>query len=308
MKRNNVFTLVSFTLLLSGTLFYTFKYLGQYQDVKDYCTAAITSAALYTKEFPIVLAIIAISLLTLVFIARSIKNQSSLKKLPELTHSTKLTKIIATHKIPDVKVVDSSSLSAACVGLLRPTIYVSKDLTDNLNKHELTAVLLHEKHHITRKHYLLHYALTFLEPLEIVFPYASDLLTWNHLRMEKAADYAVARKMGNPKHILRAFKKSLQTKNSYALPFSEFETLEARILSLQGKRQNLTPLYTKITISCLCFLSFIFLLTIPTFAEEIRIDKEEAQSCQENSCATLCAPKEKVLYNKDLPYSPAAKN
>lgn len=303
MKKDNILSLVTFTSLISGTLFYIYRYLGENQAIRTYCTTAITNTAIYTKEFPLTIAAIALTLLVIIFIARSIKNQSSLKKLPELKHSQKLARIISTHKIPSVKVVDSITLSAACVGFVKPNIYVSKGLTEILNKDELTAVLLHEKHHIKKRHHLLHFTLTFLEPLKIVFPFASDLIKWNHLRMEKAADYAVVHKMGDSKHILSAFKKSLKTQNSYTLPFSEFETIETRILSIQGKKQNLTPFYTKIAVSCLCFFSFIFLLTIPTFAEEIRIDKEVTQACHKNSCSTLCTPEEKVLYNKNIPYS-----
>jgi Zn-dependent protease with chaperone function len=80
--------------------------------------------------------------------------------------------------------------SAFCYGLVRPRIAVTAGLVDRLDDEELTAVLIHERHHLRRRDPLRYLVFHALGVAVCMIPLASAVRRRLEVRSELAADRA----------------------------------------------------------------------------------------------------------------------
>jgi hypothetical protein len=119
---------------------------------------------------------------------------------------------------------------AFCAGALRPEIFVSESLTDELNDQELDAVLLHEHHHLREREPLARAAWEAAALVLFFFPLAR---WWSRHRIEIAelrADEAAVRKVG-PRPVAAALR-TLGTAMPSGAPFAG--VAELRVAQLLG--------------------------------------------------------------------------
>jgi Zn-dependent protease with chaperone function len=127
--------------------------------------------------------------------------------------------------------------TAFCAGLLRPRLTLTAGLVDRLNDAELTAVLLHERHHLRCRdplRYLLLHVLTaglFMVPLALV------LQRWVETRMELAADRAALERL--PRGALAgALAAVLAVPTAMPAGMAALSATEARIAHLAGTPEH----------------------------------------------------------------------
>jgi Zn-dependent protease with chaperone function len=119
---------------------------------------------------------------------------------------------------------------AFCAGALRPEIFVSECLADELDDQELDAVLLHEHHHLREREPLARAAWEAAAQVLFFFPLAR---WWSRQRIEVAelrADEAAVRKVG-PRPVATALR-TLGTARPSGAPFAG--VAELRVAQLLG--------------------------------------------------------------------------
>jgi Zn-dependent protease with chaperone function len=131
------------------------------------------------------------------------------------------------------------SPAAFCSGLLRPRITLTAGLVDRLNDAELTAVLLHEHHHLRRRDPLRFLVLHALSAGLFMLPLASVLQRWAETRMELGADRAALSVM--PRGALAgALAAVLAFPAVIPAGMAALSATEARIAHLAGKPERAT--------------------------------------------------------------------
>jgi len=124
--------------------------------------------------------------------------------------------------------------AAFCYGFLRPRIAITAALANRLGAEELTAVLLHERHHLQRRDPLRYLALSALTAGAFLVPLAPFLRRWAEARIELAADRAALTLV--PREVLaRALAATLLTATGLSAGMAGLSATEARIAHLAGR-------------------------------------------------------------------------
>ncbi len=89
-----------------------------------------------------------------------------------------------------VRVVDLPHPTALCYGLLRPQICLSSALVRGMSPAQLRAILLHERHHLLRRHPLKSLVLKTLADTLFFLPLVGELCDYLQARMELESDRA----------------------------------------------------------------------------------------------------------------------
>ena len=132
-----------------------------------------------------------------------------------------------------------SAPAALCSGLLRPRIMLTAGLVDRLDDAELTAVLLHERHHLRRRDPVRSLLLHALSAGLFMVPLASVLQRWAETRMELEADRAALAVM--PRGALAgALATVLTFPTVMPAGMAALSATEARIAHLAGKPERTT--------------------------------------------------------------------
>lgn len=180
-------------------------------------------------------------------------------------------------------VFQDSRLMAFCLGIVTAHIYISTQLLKKMSRSEIEAIILHEKQHLVGKDNLLLLVLNFIKTAFFFFPVIGDFVHSVEVQKEISADQTVIKITGNKINIMTALKKCIETKPNYiyAHAFSEALTIEPRILSLVGKKNNLLSFQLS---SVLITFSVLLLLA------NITLSRIEVHS-QTGSSATVCLDK-----------------
>lgn len=127
--------------------------------------------------------------------------------------------------------------AAWCSGLIRPRMTITAGLVDRLDDVELTAVLLHERHHLRQRDPLRYLVLHALSAGLFMLPLASVLQRWAETRMELAADRAALAAI--PRGALAgALAAVLAFPAAMSAGMAALSATEARIAHLAGNPQR----------------------------------------------------------------------
>ena len=123
--------------------------------------------------------------------------------------------------------------AALCFGFLKPRIAITSGLVDRLDDEELTAVLLHERHHLRRRDPLRYLALHTLATALFMAPLAAAARDWAETRIELAADRAALQVV--PRGALAgALVSALDARSVLTAAIASLSATEARIVQLTG--------------------------------------------------------------------------
>jgi Zn-dependent protease with chaperone function len=118
-------------------------------------------------------------------------------RLPRADHlPARLRTSVARTGVERVQCISSSLPIAFCAGARRPRIIVSEGLAEQLDDHELEAVLLHERQHLREREPVVRAACEAAAQVLVFFPLAR---WWSHRRIERAelrADEAALCRVG----------------------------------------------------------------------------------------------------------------
>jgi Zn-dependent protease with chaperone function len=145
--------------------------------------------------------------------------------------------------------------AALCYGLLTPRIAITDGLLQRLKDDELRAVLLHERHHLTRRDPLRYLALQALAAGLFMVPLAAILQRWAETRIELAADRAALAVV--PRGALAgALMAALSAPSALPAGLAPLSATEARIAHLSGRsaRPSVPYLATLVTMALLAGL------------------------------------------------------
>lgn len=162
-----------------------------------------------------------------------------------------------------VKVIQDEKPLAFCLGFFQPNIYFSTGLIKLMNRHELEAIILHEKYHILKKDNILLVAVAFIKQFMLFFPVVSDLFESLIKTREVQADRYGTILLGRKQPMVSAFKKLLRFdfNNSYLLNYSSsfinHQHFEDRIHALFNKKPVVISF--KLRNIIISILSFIIL-------------------------------------------------
>lgn len=137
---------------------------------------------------------------------------------------------IARTGVDRVRCIAGAAPIAFCAGALRPEIFVSENLADELDDRELDAVLLHEHHHLREREPFVRAAYEAAAQVLFFFPLAR---WWSRRRIEEAelrADQAAVRRVGT--RPVAAALRALGTALPSGAPFSG--VAELRVAQLLG--------------------------------------------------------------------------
>jgi Zn-dependent protease with chaperone function len=158
--------------------------------------------------------------------------------------------------------IESDERFAFTLGVRRPTIYISRAATQQLDDGELKAVLLHEKHHVQHGDAL---AVRRLRALRAMLGYLPGVrwLTEAFLRSrEYAADDSVVAATGGHLALLRAFLKLQPTASPdrYAVGYMDFAV--GRVNRLKGVADR-DDVQSEISGARALLVSFAVLVLLP---------------------------------------------
>lgn len=145
--------------------------------------------------------------------------------------------------------------AALCYGLLSPHIAITDGLLQRLGDEELRAVLLHERHHLTRRDPLRYLALQALAAGLFMVPLTAILQRWAETRIELAADRAALAVV--PRGALAgALLAALNAPSALPAGLASLSATEARIAHLSGRsaRPPVPYLATLVTMALLASL------------------------------------------------------
>ncbi|MCL4353948.1 M56 family metallopeptidase [Patescibacteria group bacterium] len=182
-----------------------------------------------------------------------------------------------------IVVFNEVKLMAFSLGVFNPKIYLSTQLVKDMTRSEMEAIVLHEKQHIVGKDNLLLLLLSLLKTALFFLPVVSDFANNVEIQKEISADQIVAKETGEKTNIISALRKIIESKPSYvyANAFSESFSIEPRIRSLVGKKNQWFPLKFSSVVISLCVMLFLANITLS------RIEIHP----QLNSSAMLCLDK-----------------
>lgn len=198
------------------------------------------------------------------------RQMSYIRKLPQISQPKKLKTILKKYSITTpIHIFEDTSPYAFCYGLYRPSIYLSSSLLQLMSSAELTAVLLHEEHHIQQNDTRIITILRTISLLLFPFPFFWEITHAYSTQQEIRADHAIFAKTASYTALKSALCKLLanpQTKPLpiFALSFTGYQVYAARIQAIQGSQVTITiskkTLY--FSLASLAALSCILLLPV----------------------------------------------
>ncbi|MEO6508678.1 MAG: M56 family metallopeptidase [Patescibacteria group bacterium] len=217
----------------------------------------------------------------------------------KLKFSTEIIKDVSflamKHNLKDrIKVFETTKPYAFCLGIKRPNIYLSTGLTQIMNKHELEAIILHEKYHIESNDNISLLILSLAKQFLIMFPIFSDILNNFMLKKELEADQAVISHLKSKKELISAFVKLFKTETA-SLPiasfFTEPSTIERRVKVLVNKSSRLESFRLRnVWISFVSVMILLTVLLLPLQKTEVHAkNTDEVMIClRRESCDKIC--------------------
>ncbi len=138
-----------------------------------------------------------------------------------------------------IKVFKSDKALAFTFGFLKPKIYLSTTLINDLSKEELDVVLAHENHHLKKRHHLWSLLLSFIKNSLFFLPIVHWIYDRYRANIEFECDKEAARVAGNSfvvaNTILKLGFSSLNLRSAAAASISAGD-IEGRIKKLVGER------------------------------------------------------------------------
>lgn len=185
--------------------------------------------------------------------------------------------------------IQTDSLFAFCLGIRKPTIYLSTGLVSQLTRDELEAVLRHEQYHIENYDTVTILVASVVHTLFPFFPLLGDFIQAYRIEREIKADTFAIQKTGNEESLVSALRKLLTIPTLKAAPIAAFAdegTLEPRIYALLNKTYQRNHVKRKhLIITLLSGLLLIVVLITPVHAED-SIDHTIPRSTQVILCAS----------------------
>ncbi len=160
--------------------------------------------------------------------------------------------------------VKSEQLFSFCFGFIHPKIYISTYILEIMDKNEMEAILLHEKHHLDHKDPLVMFVAFFVELLFPFFPVISDLLVHYRLMREIRADQFAVTTLGDASQLVSVLRKML-TASTYFVSGSAplvGDMLETRIKFLTRTGASFSRMSLSNILISLFSLALLFLLLI----------------------------------------------
>lgn len=120
----------------------------------------------------------------------ALKTSRLVRRIPVQEFPQELQEAVDRVRAHQVVCIASDAPLAFCAGLLRPRIYVSRGLVDQLRPTELDAVLLHEGHHSRRRDPLRYVVTVALKDVCFYLPVLAWLVGYQRENAELRADRA----------------------------------------------------------------------------------------------------------------------
>lgn len=172
-------------------------------------------------------------------------------------------------------VVHAKTDLAFTIGWLNPKIIISDHLVSKLNKKELEAVILHETHHLKRRHPILLATSEIISASLFFIPILRDLARNLKIVLEKEADDFVIRKQKGDTYLNLALEK-VSTRNNFKI----FPTL--------SKRNDFRIKRSSIISSFIVTAVFVLLFLLPTRAHADSKLSAPSSKCAQNQCSVNC--------------------
>ncbi len=118
------------------------------------------------------------------------------RQLPRQAQPTELREAMERVGVEPVICIALDISLAFCAGILRPQIYLSRGLVDQLYPSELDAVLLHERHHSVRRDPFRYAVATALKDVCFYLPVLDWLFRYQRENAELGADRAAMQVVG----------------------------------------------------------------------------------------------------------------
>lgn len=241
------------------------------------CKEFITNLVITLPLLPPLLLLLFISSLTIAitfFLAQVYKTQKYLKDIlrNKATLPKRIRKIAFELGIEDRLVATKRrNFTCFCFGLFSPKICLNLKFASSLTKEELTAVLLHEIHHLKSKDPLKILISQTLQSLLFFLPISRDLQNHYLLSQELAADQTVVKNIGIYA-LRRALIKSisLPERNFALASFFVEQSLEERIKILTSKsaKINIRISTFRLLASIFAVLIYLLFINLPIYAKD----------------------------------------
>ena len=270
-----------------------------------YCQKIISQPDLIIKT-PHMIAIILATLVAFyvfsIFVIRLVREYYLVGKLAKghLSMPYKLKKIIARNnlELTSICLFNSSKYHAFCFGILKPKIYISTALVNDLKRVELEAIILHEHYHLKERHTIVLTLSKFISSVFSFFPIFSEIHDLIREHQEVMADKFVVDKLQSPKPLLIVFKKLLLTHPqhliSLSLPIYEENTIENRIRrlkNLESISKRFSPI--KLVASMISTFLLTFFLILPVNATEVHANGQDVMMiCFNNKMCQMSCEKD----------------
>lgn len=153
-------------------------------------------------------------------------------------------------------ILTSTNVFAFTAGFKTPKIYISSSLIDLLSKHELLAVLEHERHHQNSFDTKNSFFVKLLDEATIGFPFKNTLFKNHYNLRELCADVYAKDNINDERPLISALNKLLEFGTLKDLNVSTFDSKIERIPVLLGKSK------LNIGVNYFALLALINLFTI----------------------------------------------
>jgi beta-lactamase regulating signal transducer with metallopeptidase domain len=158
--------------------------------------------------------------------------------------------------------------SVFCAGFCKPKIYISSKLINQLNKNELTAVLVHEVQHLRSYDPLRTFFLSIFDKLFFFVPLVKELSKRIRLNQETIADNFAVNFVGKQAYLKTIVKVDKINFSQPILESTGFENLlNKRVKHLLGKSAKLNKkrFVLNFLANSTIFLVLIFISSLPIF-------------------------------------------
>lgn len=165
-----------------------------------------------------------------------------------------------------INLIDSDSPLSFTAGLIRPKIYISRSMLQQLNASERRAVIRHEKFHQQQLDPLKILVVKFIGRMHL-FPLTDVLVNAYRVLTELAADQHALIKSGSGIPLLSALYKSLRFSSKENLATARFADNISRVKILTGDEQlNLVKPHALATVSLTVSFGLIAIMMMTNLA------------------------------------------
>ncbi len=265
----------------------------------------------YLSVIPFVFLMLIITISLIKFIALNINAQFlkfRLKRtmVTDQSVSNMLSKLGLQNK---VILVQSDNNFAFCLGIIKPTIYLSTSLLTQLSEKELEVILRHEQYHLVNNDSFTMIIASVTQSLFPFFPLVGELIKQYRVAREIAADKFAVAKTGHKSALISVLKKLLGTPTIDAVSvaaIADQDTLEPRIFSLVNKPYTQRQFSrTHLLVTIISSFILISAFAIPVHAKELHHEQHDIlMLCTDRQCMNSCtSPKNLDKFYSELPIS-----